>query len=467
VSKTPTTNRGARSPRRRRAANGRFRGSWNAVELYEVVPEVALEAARIDPGPLKDPADVSTRAWDEARFTVAAKYGRLPPQANEVCRQLRDRDGRSFAWPALLKLVFSETDLKRAHEKRLGAEERAVEEDEVVYSMLLVASWLGVESLTPDSYREGCEKRLKEAGPAERRALEERLLTVGQITHAVGSWDKGLELSGLQTREVREFAQRRAATSTPDAIAAYYAELGHLPTKRQLYEFARAGDFALAKAKGRPWRDWIAVGEARITDLGLPPPPPYGTRNSSDWTAIALPELTAHPRGKYSWSRLDALEAVDRFTASLRPGETPTQHRWRSFSRGQQDVPSWGALRRHGTLVELVQEVSRPDWRDRAAESENARTPTAEDDARLAEARLVKRAMSDCGKAVLQEIAVRGQARPRELAEALGWNIHKLRSYRQALSAAKLIVSVHERHSKQQAYRVTAAGLCALSEATW
>lgn len=450
---------------RRRDARGRFRGSWNPVELYQVVREVTLEATRVDPDPLKDPTSVSTRSWNEARFSVAARYGRLPPQANEILRQLKDRDGLSFTWPGLLQLVFSETDLKRAHEKRLGADERTVGADGVVYSLLLIASWLDVGTLAPDRYREGCEERMTKAGRAERRALEQHILTVGQIVHAVGSWDNGLELAGLQPRQSQGL-QGRAAAPVPDAIAAYFGWAGCLPTRKQLYEFARDSSFALAALRGRPWREWITAGTQRIAELRLPPPPPYGTRNSRDWKPIAVPGLTDYPRGRRSWPRRDVLEAVQRFAESLRPGETPTQRRWRSFAREQSDVPAWNALRRHGTLVELVQEVSRPDWRRRVQEVQNARAPTAEERAERERARLVKRSRNEQAKMLLRAISVRREARPRELAEALGWNIHRLRSQRQVLSAAGLIEPVNERHSKSQAYRLTGAGLTCLNDET-
>ena len=53
------------------------------------------------------------------------------------------------------------------------------------------------------------------------------------------------------------------------------------------------------------------------------------------------------------------------FKSELR-GASPTDNRWRSFSRGKPGIPSVGVLNDHGGLAELVRQASHPDWEKQA-----------------------------------------------------------------------------------------------------
>src|SRR5436309_4326047 len=93
-----------RSPR---DPGGRYATVRNPLVLFEIVREVALVAARRDGDPFKDPRAVAQAAWNSARRALAEQYEHIP-QANEVCRQLCDRNGKPWPWRDLLALVFDE-----------------------------------------------------------------------------------------------------------------------------------------------------------------------------------------------------------------------------------------------------------------------------------------------------------------------------------------------------------------------
>ena len=75
------------------------------------------------------------------------------------------------------------------------------------------------------------------------------------------------------------------------------------------------------------------------------------------------------------YSRVEVLERVQEFTVALPARTVASDKHWREFQRGRAGVPSLNVLKRHGGLGELLREVSRPSWRDRAKQWDRQAIP--------------------------------------------------------------------------------------------
>lgn len=280
----------------RSRSNGQFVAPRDRLVLYRVARDVALVAAR-RAGRESDPATVTQREWNAARHAVASVYGHVP-QANEVCRQLRDRNGTAFPWSELLAAVFHDSrDLKGIDEDRLRESPRLVLMEHVEYALVRVAHSLRRDTLLPHEYDEQREALLRAATRSGRKERLARLLpTRDQIEHVTGGWNGALSSVGLRTR--------RPAKPLPRAV-------------------------------------------------------------------VVAPATSSSHHGPYE--RVEVIDQVREFLLSLPSGAQATHRRWRSFSRGEDGIPSLNVLQRHGGLRKLTAEAVRPDWHDRAVRWETNR----------------------------------------------------------------------------------------------
>jgi DNA-binding MarR family transcriptional regulator len=334
--------------------------------LYEIVRVVAEEAARRHSDPLKDPRTVAQRAWEAASRSYESVYGAIP-KANEVQRQLAGYDGRPFAWPELLEFVFDESrDIKKRHEDRMSAPERAINHGDIEVALLMAANALSLPTVLPDQYEELRDSLIAAAATRlEADAIAERLPTRSQIEREAGDWDKALEIAGLEPRSAAAPLPSTRGASMTDAIVRYYASHGNLPTSTELREYAVETDFALEGLRGMPWAEHIEAGITLISDLDLPLPPQYGVGPPDDWQPITL-DGDLPPRRSPEYTRVGVMEAVVAFVEQLPARQTAQSRRWRTFSRGKRGVPSLKALAAHGGLDHLVRETTLPGWRERA-----------------------------------------------------------------------------------------------------
>lgn len=251
--------------------------------LCEAVRDVALEADARRPNTAGDARSVKQREWNSARRLLATTYGALP-QANEVCRQLSDRDGKPFPWRDLLELVLDDRrSVRKTLDERRSEPDRIIGPEIVRLALRRVAMRLEVRTLRPDDYERGRGAILERMSGRRALALRRQLPTVGQIEVACdGGWDGALAIAGLDRREA-VVPRARAPVSLADGITLFYARHGFLPTHRQLDEFAQAGSFALRSKSAGPWADAIRDGTERIRELGLPDPPRYGHSPRHRW----------------------------------------------------------------------------------------------------------------------------------------------------------------------------------------
>jgi len=434
------------APERARDEDGRYATVRNRLVLFEIIREVALVAARRDPDPFKNPTTVAQSSWNSARRTLTSRYGHIP-QANEVCRQLCDRDGTPWPWRDLLELVFDKRrDPKKTWEERLSEPDRLISEEHVYFALNFVLRQLGpgAQLRFAHQYEEAREQLLQQAKTIGTSvdALKGRLPTRGQIETACGgSWERALGLARLQPQSGVD--DRGEPTPIVEAVLRFYEDEGYLPTQIELVDAPRREGILLEQAAGEPW--FAAVGEAqrKASELGLPEPPPYGTRPSA---ANVGSRRSERPGTKGFYTRMHVLERVREFEAALPAATSATDKRWREFQRARAGVPSLNVIRRHGGLRELLPEASRPDWRERAEKWD--------EQAVTAPRGTLGRPRSDKGEHVETLLRERGEASARELAEALGYSVENVRYFLRQLKKAGRVEPTHNfERARNQRYR--------------
>jgi hypothetical protein len=443
----------------RRAKSGRFLARRNPLALYEIVHEVAIVAARRDDQSRKDPRLVAQAAFNSARRALEPVYGSIP-QAHEICRQLSDRSGLPFPWRELLDLVFDDSrDNKRVHEERLSEPDRPLSERHVVVALIRIAYHLGRETLLPHEYDEGRQTLLAAASSrAQRELLARQLPTRGQIEQYCGrDWDRALAIAGLSPRPAAE-PPRAAGLPLIEAIVLFYAGHGYLPTSAELEDNARESGHSLESRKGRVWRDYIDAAQDEIAERGMPTPPAYGMKVASEgWPAVEVNFTDAPKRRQRRYDHIQVLEAVGRFVAAL-GSQSPTHSRYRSFAR-QTSAPSLKVIVAHGGLDELVAEVGRSGWQDRAESWVDPRLPHEDERMAIARERIAARALTPRAEAVAEVIKRRGETTAQVIADELGWKITKVRDCLSVLKAAGRIVATQEfAQSRKQTYRLVIDG---------
>jgi predicted transcriptional regulator len=274
------------------------------------------------------------------------------------------------------------------------------------------------------------------------------LPTRGQIeTACEGSWERALELAGLQPPSA---ADAGPPVALIDALLRFYEAEGYLPGYVELAEAARRQGMSLERPEGRRWPDLVEEAQREAIRRGLPQPPPYGTRPARGGKD-ARSRRCEGPATKGIYTRVQVLERVREFDAGLPAATSATDKQWRDFQRGRAGVPSLNVLRRHGGLRELLREASRPEWRERAEEEDRRaiRRPVW----------LGGRPRSDKIDHIEALIRERGEASARELAEALDYSIHVVRYFlRQLKEAGRIKPTQAYAQAKNQRYRAASTG---------
>lgn len=336
------------------AQGGRFGSSYETLDLYGIVRDVALAASS------EEPTAVSETVWDRARTKAGHPKA---PSARAICARLADANGRSFSWRDLLELVFDEDrDPERVHALRARVgEDEALDERHVSYALRRAARELGGQTLAPDAYARAREKliagaRRRRRGAAGRLAplhqlVADLLPTVGQIERIAGDWDQALELAGLDPRP--EHGARTSERGMPIAelLDRFADETGGWFCRRaQLLEYARdRGIVMAAPAGGTCWGEYVAAAEALrdargATTHGLPPPgvyPDYPGRvdGGKRWPAAKPSDY---------WTPRCCVEAVKRYFDDPTTGPNHSQKRYLAWSVGRDDAPPPSAFEKLG-----------------------------------------------------------------------------------------------------------------------
>lgn len=458
-----------------RNTRGAFATPRNPVDLYSIVRDVALAAAAADPDPLKSPAEVSERAWDAARWSLVASWGKVAV-ARQVCMDLRDRDGRPYKWRELLADVFrDEIDYAQHHGQRVSARDRSLTDEHVFWALNHVAHFLAVRSLRPHEYETGRRQLLEQNTGSEmnRRQWECVLPTGNQLTTHAKTWDRALELAELDPREAVE---RREVPSPSELIARFFLRHGHLPLERRFKDFLNQEELACAAWQHRSWDSWCVEACDLLAAQGFPRPVPHPSKSGPDgWQAINA-DLSGLPKkGIAEYSRLQVLEAVCEFKFSLEPRATPTDKRYQAFSNRRNKVPGLRVVQSHGGLQQLLREIALPDWHERALAEQQAladqaaKEQTAAAERKLAERELAKlqprRRDPETKMRLLRLLQEQGALPSRDIVDALKLSRMAVRENAAQLEALALVTGTEANlKSPNRRYVLTPAGVEALKD---
>jgi hypothetical protein len=262
-----TLRRRRRAREQRRNASGEFQSGRSREELLRIVRAGALAAVATFPKKYDSPDRVCQRDWNAVRAQLEPQFGRVP-QANEICRQIRERVGDArLSWPRILELALGDLAKTRNVLKAIAGEEPADFPTTVAgFGLLAIARRLRLRRPSPLQYDEGrrraiTERRRTRAGP---EPLHQVLPTSDQIIATFGSWEAALAFVGLG----QDAGKTHGGVPVEDAFALFYAATGRLPKDRpELYEFAKCESFSLARMAGRTWPEWTRRGLARIREF--------------------------------------------------------------------------------------------------------------------------------------------------------------------------------------------------------
>jgi hypothetical protein len=471
---------------------GRARSRYDGLDLYEIVREVALVAvdlAERERGERLDPRLLTEAVWDKA--LPSSPYPDAP-KAKKVCERLADRDGDAFPWRELLTAVLDpKTDVAQLDVARTRSEALiALTPDAVYFSLNLVAQKRGQTTLTISDYARAYDELI--AADRRRRthagALQDALLTVGQIVKVCGSWPDALRHAGLQVNAEHYTAGR---VSLREAALLFHAEVGVLPTTKLLRSFAALQGFAVEDVDwSRSWAVHIAEFRDHIKkQTGTAPAEYVPARTTAAWNvwldahAEQLAEDSRIPgrvqdadpsdagidhgeggrtttelasrayRKKRFWPlKSEILEQLHAFLAwelpnGLTKRTTTAYKRWAQEAHGR---PSLDSVQKFGSLEALLKEARRDGAVERAREQEAkaARKAPADRAARLH----CKHVGSPKGQALLALLRESGEPTRAELERELGWPQRTVNTYLAWLVEAGAIVRLGET-GRQARYR--------------
>ena len=271
-----TLRRRRRARQQPRNRNGEFHSQRSLDELLRMVAAVAEATIAAFPNRYSDARTVHQRHWNVVRTQLEPKLGRIP-QANEICRQVRERTGDiRLSWPRILELALGDPQHQRdTNRARRAQDPTTVPLTVAVFALLTVGRERRKPRLTPLEYdqtrRELIAQRRRTRAGAE--PIKQALPTSNQIITTCGSWDAALSLAGLPQQD--DPAHGKRGVSVEDAFVLYYAATGNLPASRkELAAFAKARNFSLATMRGHTWPEWTQRGIQRISEFPELPPPP-------------------------------------------------------------------------------------------------------------------------------------------------------------------------------------------------
>lgn len=314
---------------------------WDPLHLLEGVREVAL---------LVDPVDLTAvrqREFDEAR-SCCPGFEVLP-----AARNISERIG--LPWSKVLELAEL-PPLGRA----IGLGRLLGEREEqdwltpagVEFALRLVATRLGVPTLTPSAYDAERDRLLRENRRCSRHGGQLLLPNSNQVIAAVGSWEKALAYARLAARQAIGGNRRRTrARPIIEVIASCYEHYDIEPGHNQLHTFARANGISVqSRETGKPWRAYIDEWKAARRAQGLPEPngpAPAGQAPDFDRDVGAgnPGERRQRPPGTID----ECVDWVMRYLTERAAHEQPTAKRYNQWARAQDSAP-WASefIRSHG-----------------------------------------------------------------------------------------------------------------------
>ncbi len=316
---------------------------------------VRAVAALVNPD---EPEAVTQRAFDAARAHSPA-HATLP-RARQVTERLR------LPWSEVLELAQLPVQTQqRRLSKKAGEEEQDWVSAEHVGAVLgIVAARLGVTTLTEIQYSVERERMLAES---KRRKPALLLPTGAQIRFAMrreihgdphratptkGTWDRALELAGLETNQ--RPARKVAGVGPVELLETAYEKFGTQLTVGEVEVFAKANGIRYSAARKRKWSEIVAAWKQGRTERGLAVPdgpPPLPER--PDY-AVGVGAARDGEQRYNKWDRDDCVAVLVEYVEQIPAGQRAGARHYRVWARNQTRAPHEMTLRRHGGWSKLL-----------------------------------------------------------------------------------------------------------------
>jgi len=291
----------------------------------------------------QEPTAVSKRQFNDARRPAGAPEC---PEASNLCRRF------ASSWPALLELAFrGPTSVKTAAVRgraKSAHEGEGVSRETALTALAIIAARLQVRTLRPTDYEEARRALLQAARGERRRALADRLPTVGQF-RPLGDWDELLVAAGLEGRPLAIYTP--PSVPVEDAVVRFLVAQGYLPHRKEMMRFARERGFALQAVPASEYDAVHARVRALRSEQGLWTPPGRPARGrkppwvESDDPPTADEGMPARLL-RHHWTLARVTDGLRLALHRLGPGEELNQPTLRRLAKTDRDIPAASTVTR-------------------------------------------------------------------------------------------------------------------------
>ena len=351
ANKRPTVN--GSMPKATRNPKGRFKSSYSAGELYELICDVCRF---VQPD---EPLRVTQRAFNLSR--AAAGHPGAPLARVVVARLKGKRD--KFGWSEAKAIALDPNrDLARSDAIRTRAKQNPdLDWRHVHYALNRAATALGVRTLTPGQYAKTREQLIaKDRRRRNGGTLEELLPTAGQIEWISGGWDEALAGAGLEPRP-KNRGQR--GISVIDALDYFADETGGcIVGWNKLHVWAGERGIALEhKPKPEQWKQALIEVEVGREQQGKPF---FGMPVQGQILEHTIPdhEYMHLPRRRIvggEYTREEVYEKLLEWDDSLDSKTPRDQRQWQRWASGRPRTPALHVVQKHGRLGTLLGQARR------------------------------------------------------------------------------------------------------------
>jgi hypothetical protein len=269
----------------------------------------------------------------------------------------------------------------KTHGKALQASEAyaqgSLTAEYIAYVLKLVAKRLDKTTVTATEYDAEIDEMLTESRTrwlhgrlwlpsAEQIRLFTRLELYGTNsagTSRIGTWDRALELAGLELTKNRNRKTTARPLPTIELLERYHEQHGTEPTPKRLWKFAKENDlpFVMVNSPSK-WRAIIKVWRNNRAKLELPAPGTPQPTTPAEHTLVLLrvPRQPRKPIRSYWANRDKVLSILIMYLKQIPKGQHATTQSYRAWAKQQPSrTPGLDAFRKHGgwaAMLELAHE---------------------------------------------------------------------------------------------------------------
>lgn len=322
-----------------RLGSGRELVSEDAHATLDRIGRVAVAAV----GSTDDAASVSKRRWDRERRSL----GEPGPSAET----LRQRFG--LPWSTLLEVALAPAGERTLLIGRAaGTDDHfAGSEETLVRALAAVALRLGGP---PSALSYDAVARQLEAERARRRLPALRLPSSVTIVALFGSWEAALVRARLLEEGEARKPRTRELPPAWQSLDRFVSETAKLPSRKWFEKWCQAKRIPVGReVKG--WPQVVARMRAERAARGEQTP-------AKVTIATKMPPLPeGEPRGarkRRRATRSDALESLRLYSATLAPGQLPSQRHYREVARSEMAMVGAATLSKFGRFHDLFREAT-------------------------------------------------------------------------------------------------------------